>query len=40
MQHECNDDAFGELTLSTRLNKKKVIHPKSKMKDVVEACNS
>ena len=38
MQRECNDVAFGELILSTRLNKK--IHPKSEMKDVVESCNS
>ena len=39
MQRECNDVAFGELILSTRLNKKKLIHPKSEIKDVVEACN-
>ena len=40
MQRECNDVAFGELILSTGLNKKKKIHPMSKIKDVVEACNS
>ena len=41
MQRECNDVAFGELILSTRLNiNMKMIHPKSEMKDVVEACNS
>ena len=39
MQRECNDVAFGELILSIRLNKKKKIHPKSKIKDV-EARNS
>ena len=40
MQRECNDVAFGELILSTRLNKKKKRHPMSKIKDVVKACNS
>ena len=30
MQRECNDVAFGELTLSTRLNKRKKIHPSLK----------
>jgi len=40
MLRECNVVAFGELILSTRLNKMKMIHPKSKIKDVVEACNS
>jgi len=40
MQRECNVVAFGELTLSTRLNKKKLIHPKSEIEDVIKACNS
>ena len=41
MQRECNDVAFGELTLSTRLKRnKKKIHPKSEMKDDIKACNS
>ena len=33
MQRECNVVAFGELTLSTRLNKKKVIHSRSKVQN-------
>ena len=41
MQRECNNVAFGELILSTKLNiNMKLIHPKSEIKDVVEACNS
>jgi len=40
MQRECNVVAFGELKLSTRLNKMKLIHSKSEIKDVIKACNS
>ena len=41
MQRECNVVAFGELTLSTRLNiNMKMIHPKSEIEDVIKACNS
>ena len=41
MQRECNVVAFGELILSTRLNKKRKWYIQSpKWKDVIKACNS
>jgi hypothetical protein len=38
MQRECNDVAFEEFTKHT--TKMKLIHPKFKINDVVESCNS